>query len=69
MGLLWISVADKPGGDKGGEGVASEEELWVIKLCYSCHLCCLKLVNLVLKSFSCQRVHQIRRMRCQPSFV
>jgi len=52
MGLLWISVADKPGGDKGGESVASEEKLWVIKLRYSCHLCCLKLVNFVLNSSS-----------------
>jgi len=29
---FWISVADKPGGDKGGKGVAPEEKLRIIKL-------------------------------------
>ena len=64
MGLFWIGVADKPGGDKGRESVASEEKLWVIELRYSCHLRCLKLVDFVLNSYSCQRVHQIRCMEC-----
>ena len=29
---FWISVADKPGGDKRGEGVVPEEKLCIIKL-------------------------------------
>jgi hypothetical protein len=28
--LSWISVADKPGYDKGRESVAPEEKLWII---------------------------------------
>ena len=32
MRIFWISVADKPGGDKGSESVAPEEKLWIIKL-------------------------------------
>jgi len=56
--LSWISVADKPGYNKGGKGVASEEKLWVVKLRQSRHLCGLNLVNLILNNSFCQRMCQ-----------
>lgn len=56
MCLSWISVADKPGYDKGRESVAPEEKLWVIKLRQSCHLRGLNLVNFILNSRFCLRV-------------